>query len=264
MASTAEGATLTAAHRQAQLALSRQTMTQATVLWQMLDVADLDAKSDQWMALQVRAILAGRGMSASMAAQYMRLYRTVEIGEALTEAKGFRMVGGLLLPESDVVARTALLQAIETSMRVTGPVRVKQSLGAGKSAEAAMNDGLSSMLGATQRQVLDGGREVTTGHAKYDPRAEGVARVASANACAFCMMLASRGAVYTRESAAFVTHDGCGCSYEVGYTGTDYDLPPGSANAVQEWDDYSKANAEADEKQSFRAWLDGQRKDSPQ
>jgi hypothetical protein len=39
-------------------------------------------------------------------------------------------------------------------------------------------------------------------------------RVASDNACAFCEMLAARGAVYSEESADFEAHDGCTCTVE--------------------------------------------------
>ena len=42
----------------------------------------------------------------------------------------------------------------------------------------------------------------------------GYRRVTSGNACAFCSMLASRGAVYSQRGASFEAHDGCSCSPE--------------------------------------------------
>lgn len=62
---------------------------------------------------------------------------------------------------------------------------------------------LSQMLGATQRLVLDRGRGSFYDSAAADPVRTGVARIPSGtDTCAFCIMLASRGAVYQSEVSA--------------------------------------------------------------
>ena len=61
---------------------------------------------------------------------------------------------------------------------------------------------LSLLAGGLQRQVLKMPRATTEGSATLDPAGPTFARHASANACAFCRMLASRGAVYTSAEAA--------------------------------------------------------------
>lgn len=61
---------------------------------------------------------------------------------------------------------------------------------------------LSLLSGGTQRQVLAMGRHTTEGSATLDPAGPAFARHASANACAFCRMLATRGAAYTSREAA--------------------------------------------------------------
>lgn len=61
-------------------------------------------------------------------------------------------------------------------------------------------DVLSALTGAVERQIFNVSRETIISNVER----EGVkyARHASANACAFCQMLATRGAVYASEAAA--------------------------------------------------------------
>ncbi len=44
-----------------------------------------------------------------------------------------------------------------------------------------------------------------------DPEAAGWQRVGDGDSCGFCLMLISRGAVYTSESVKFGAHDWCNC-----------------------------------------------------
>lgn len=61
----------------------------------------------------------------------------------------------------------------------------------------------SQILGATQRLVLDRGRGTFYNSAAKDPFRTGVARIPrGTETCAFCIMLASRGAVYQSEVSA--------------------------------------------------------------
>jgi hypothetical protein len=61
---------------------------------------------------------------------------------------------------------------------------------------------LSLLSGGLQRIVFDGGRDTSAGSAALDPAKPTYARHASANACAFCALMATRGAVYTSKDAA--------------------------------------------------------------
>lgn len=64
----------------------------------------------------------------------------------------------------------------------------------------------SLVLGGIQRIIADAHRDTVIGSVAADQSATGYARHASANACAFCALLATRGAVYkTEESASRVT-----------------------------------------------------------
>lgn len=60
---------------------------------------------------------------------------------------------------------------------------------------------LTRMSGSLQRAVFDGARDTTILNTEFEPGARW-ARHASANACEFCRMLATRGAVYRTEHDA--------------------------------------------------------------
>lgn len=65
---------------------------------------------------------------------------------------------------------------------------------------------LALLIGGLQRMVTGMGRRTTEMSAARDPQIVGYARHASANACAFCRMLATRGPAYgSEESAGRVT-----------------------------------------------------------
>lgn len=86
---------------------------------------------------------------------------------------------------------------------------------------------LTRLAGSTQRLVLQAGRDTVTRSARLDPVATGVARVPSGpETCRFCIMLASRGAVYATELAAGAEgntyHDDCDCVPTTIRTRNDY------------------------------------------
>lgn len=73
---------------------------------------------------------------------------------------------------------------------------------------------LHMVSGGLSRQVLGAGRDTLMQSIASDPASPRYARHASANACAFCALLATRGAVYTSQSAVRVTGENL--------SGTDY------------------------------------------
>jgi hypothetical protein len=150
------------------------------------------------------------------------------------------------LPAPAVVAATKdvpsipmKLDAIETSLYVTGPVVVRTQIAKGASLEAAKQAGLAGTLAAGKRIMLDAGRGVLLEAARRDKNIRGWARVSDGDPCAFCAMLISRGPVYrTEASAAFRAHDRCGCSVRLVYR-TDVDRGWSTqADALRRlWDD---------------------------
>lgn len=67
--------------------------------------------------------------------------------------------------------------------------------------------------GVTEKAVLDTGRNTIINAVHSDRRARGWAREVEPGACSFCLLLATRGAVYRSEKTAdFKSHDHCRCT----------------------------------------------------
>lgn len=104
----------------------------------------------------------------------------------------------------------------------------------------------SLILGGVQRRITDHVRETVTRNAVSDPGAIGWQRVARADGCGFCALLAGRGAVYgTEETATFASHDDCYCSAAVAwknepvpvrpYTPSSRNITDADRARVREW-----------------------------
>lgn len=100
-----------------------------------------------------------------------------------------------------------------TSIPVDADDRGAQSLIGWALSEARDDASLQTLiLGGVQRRIADHVRGTITGSSVADPRARGWRRVGDGSSCSFCSMLLGRGAVYTEATAAFQSHDNCGCS----------------------------------------------------
>lgn len=71
---------------------------------------------------------------------------------------------------------------------------------------------LALVKGGLQRTVADQHRVTIGRSAIADPAAKGWKRVGRGDTCDFCAMLIGRGAVYTRASVRFKSHDNCSCA----------------------------------------------------
>lgn len=72
----------------------------------------------------------------------------------------------------------------------------------------------TKLTGVAEKLVLDPGRRTIIDNTHRDRQARGWARVPEANPCAFCALLATRGAVYKRDTVGFRSHDHCRCHAE--------------------------------------------------
>lgn len=82
------------------------------------------------------------------------------------------------------------------------------------------SDVLSMLAGFSQKMISNAGRDTISSTAMGDPVRVGYARVPRAGCCAFCGLLASRGAVYnSAESAGGVTGRGVDASVTSGKRG---------------------------------------------
>lgn len=78
-------------------------------------------------------------------------------------------------------------------------------------AEATSAESFQTLIeGGMQRRIQNFSRDVVTESSVRDPGARGWMRIGSGN-CDFCAMLIGRGAVYTKATADFASHDHCRC-----------------------------------------------------
>ena len=237
MAATSEGAALTEAHRLRQLQVAGRTMQMVAASWQLMNVRAID---ESWATIEpilVAATARQRTLSAGLAARYYDAFRVVE-------GAGGRFVADPALGLSRDVAAV--------SLRVTGPVALKRAVGAGLTPDAASRLALSQLAGAASRLALNGGRDTIVGAVASDRAALGYARVTDGSPCAFCAMLAGRGAVYRSETTAgFDAHDKCGCTAEPVLNATSA-LPGRGAQWSQMWAESSQGASGADARRAFR------------
>lgn len=188
---------LTEVHRLAQLRLGTRTVVQLRAVWPLLDPDDLDGTFPTWLSAVQPIVESNRFQSTELAAAYFAALRLQHLGDA-----------------GSVVRAEALdPNVLATSMLVTGPVSIRSNL-TRMTMAAATDIAESRVAGAAMRHTLNAGRETITSSIRADRRALGYQRIASGNACAFCSMLADRGAVYGENSASFEAHDRCGCTAE--------------------------------------------------
>lgn len=89
-------------------------------------------------------------------------------------------------------------QDVATSLTIEANYNTKAAMPGPE--EELMRAALVRSSGAAVRQALNGGRGVTDRVMDLDRKVKGFARVTDANPCAFCALLASRGAVFGKGS----------------------------------------------------------------
>lgn len=152
-----------------------------------------------------------------------RLWRMVAAGAAADEAlrdllpaivEQYGAAGAALAAEwyDEQRAKAGVARAF-TAVPVEASDRGTQALIGWALTTAADDAGLQALiLGGTQRRIADHVRGTITASSVADPSARGWRRVGDGDSCPFCAMLLGRGAVYSEATAAFESHDNCGCS----------------------------------------------------
>lgn len=187
--------TLIGDHRVAVGALATKARDSAVDLFDVvLDPENLDASSAAWASQTASAL---RGASSGVdheAARYLGSW-----GRGHGRSMGF--------------VRPALADSsLDRQLMLSGPIRIKTLVGNGVDRSSAVADarrrvGATAMKAVRDRDRLD---------IIYSCRRQRVRcrRVTVGKTCAFCCMLAARGPVYTKDTAAFQAHVYCDCTYE--------------------------------------------------
>ncbi|HEY1395029.1 ADP-ribosyltransferase [Roseateles sp.] len=166
-----------------------------------------------------------------------------------------------------VLAQFNLEQA-HTSLRVTGPVAFKTHMSATGDVDASRQAMASAMAGAAQRLAMTGSRKTIMATVERADEIVGWRRVPDADPCAWCALLAGRGAVYkSAETALSVVgragrprgegkralgldfHDRDQCTAEPLYE--DEDEPEYVQDLQDQWNEVTAGKSG---KQAIRAW----------
>jgi hypothetical protein len=165
--------------QQALSALARLGTRDLATIWRKLNLSAPDKLADP--LAEVLAAISERygAAAASLAADWY--------DEARDDAQAAGRFSAVIADGPD----TERMQAL--SRWGVGPL-----FGAAPDGAAA----LTLIAGGLQRIVLDQARDTTAASVALDPAKPRFARHASANACAFCALMATRGAAYTSEEDA--------------------------------------------------------------
>ena len=154
-----------------------------------------------WTRAMTATINQGRGLASRAAMSYYMQFRQAEGATGL-----FVPIAAEPLDEI-VVAENLAKAIIPDGSKEAAYSRAVQQLRDQRAEAAALAETESMVAGASAESIL--------ASTESDPQATTFARVASSNACAFCLMLESRGPVYQSiDSASFLPHLLCGCSPE--------------------------------------------------
>lgn len=120
-----------------------------------------------------------------------------------------------------------------------GPLPERGQLLAAVGWAYTQRDTLAALIGSTDRQIFSTARQTVVANATRENVR--YARYASANACAWCQVLATNPARYMSEESAVAGHDNCNCMAVPVREGTEW-TPP---DYVAEWQQkYNEARDE--------------------
>ena len=151
--------------------------------------------------------------------------RQQSIGLATAFYRAERLAAGIRTPFIPAVPGPLPEEQVLKTLDATGIGTFTRSLRAGATPEQAVDRTAVTLSGAASRLALDGGRAVVDESVQADDDAMGWVRVTDADPCPWCLMMASRGAVYHSAETAgkernshfigdgdFKWHDHCGCA----------------------------------------------------
>jgi hypothetical protein len=191
-------ATLAEEHQAGQEALVALLPAIVRQAWPLLDVHDLRGTLPRFIAA-ITAIVRRYGSASSAAS--LTYYRQARAASPMPGTVSLRMAP----PPPEDAIRSAVLGSVAD---LYGPVTPEL--------EQAVQDKVAE---ATAQLVLDQGRQTLIEATQHDKAAKGWVRVTETGACAFCLMLALRGAAYrSKKSGDFKAHDNCRCHVEPIFT----------------------------------------------
>ncbi|SET48471.1 VG15 protein [Nonomuraea wenchangensis] len=238
-----------AEHQAAQRALSARLAEQLGPLWDLIRLGAFATTIPLWIEAVKELLEAFARMSGTLAADYYSEERDIARSRGVFVPAPAGIPGG----KAEVSLRWATKDLWIPEDE--NPPPIEQRLGAAE----------KKAQGAAQKLVADVGRDTIIEALDEDPEAIGWARVTDADPCAFCGLMAVRGAVYHSEETAggrvnrafkgggnYKFHDHCSCNVIPIMRGQRWEPP----EHVQEWERlYAESTAGVyGTKGKLRAW----------
>lgn len=243
MAETEQGSTLTQTYRAGQLAIRADALRQLTRMWSLVDPTSLAATVGAFANTAAAMLLGYARDSALDTVDYLSEFRAAE--GVPGPAPRFRAPA---LVDVDFAA------GLIRGSTITGIVNARRS---GRNLTGAMDNALVKVIGEAGKIVLGGGRGALLAGREQDPKALGYERVGSGSPCSFCLMLISRGPVYsTARSSEFKSHGNCSCTGELVY---ERGLSP-SSDLADDWKDVTAGLSGKDARNAWRRHVEATRR----
>lgn len=231
-------------HRVDQERIGRVTVERLAPLWRIIDTENVDSSATVWVDAALPVVAEGFRESQETAGRFVRDYRQAMVPDAE--------------PMVSVEFDDFPTERATVSVIVTGPVEVKRQLPSPDAGEK----GFVGSSGAAVKVVADGGRQAVEQMVDLDEEAIGFARKCDSKPCYFCAMLASRGAVYKKDSFELAnsrfrgegvakTHDNCQCTLRPVYDEDD-DLDEEAEEYWRIWEESTEGLSNAEERRAFR------------
>ncbi len=239
-----------AAYQAQQVALRARFARQFLALWPVLDKMHVGKTSPDWLRLAIGLITQWRDASSMLAAEHF--------------AKMHELQTGVSIPRPPIAPDLPDL-AVVKDLLWSGPGELKRArlMGLADGVDGLPNvraDQRARLLSTevASKLVLSGGRDTTFVAGASDPRALGYMRVADADPCYFCAMLASRGPVYKSAASAGELnqwHPHCDCHVEAVFV-RNAAIPNASKGYAKLWRESTVGLSGADAIAAFRAAFD--------
>jgi hypothetical protein len=222
-----------------QAALTALLATAMLKIWPLIDLSDLKGSLPRYEAA-VTALVHKYGQSSAVLAA--RFYQ---------QERAAAGIAGRFLPEP---ANPAPLGQVQAS--IGWATKGLWSQEPEQPAAKILTNGVA------QKLVVDTGRNTLIAAIEADKHARGWARQARPDACSFCSLLSTRGAVYRSEqTAGFEAHNDCHC-IPVPVFADHYEPPAYVRQWEQIYRDSTRGKSGAEARNAFRVALDQHRNPS--
>ncbi|AJP04783.1 hypothetical protein TU94_28400 [Streptomyces cyaneogriseus subsp. noncyanogenus] len=210
-------------YRAAQVGLSRLLVRDVRGLRRLILPQRLRESVPDWLAAMNAVVQQYARTSATLAAEFYDAQRTAAgvVGAPFT------------VPLADPPPREQVDESLRWATKDLWPRPAEEATPAQlQPMEVRLVQAEKKAQGVAQKLVTDTGRSTVQGAVRQDRQATAWARAAALGACAFCKLLASRGAVYKQDTADFRAHDNCHCGVIPVFKGQRFELSP----QAREWE----------------------------